>query len=42
MKNHKISHCSDECLLTEIKNSETVENENRGIESWKEKADPWN
>ncbi|WP_182126600.1 hypothetical protein [Nitrosopumilus sp. b2] len=41
MKNPKLSHCSDECVLSEVKNSKPVK-EIKGIESWKEKSDPWN
>ena len=42
MKNPKASHCSDECLLSEIKSSEPVKMEEKGAESWKEESNPWN
>jgi hypothetical protein len=40
MKNSKLSHCSDECILEDIKNTRSVE-EFKGAESWDEKTDPW-
>ena len=40
MKHPELSHCSDECVLTDVKNSESLE-ENNGVESWEEESDPW-
>ncbi|MCE9652922.1 MAG: hypothetical protein K8Q89_07715 [Nitrosarchaeum sp.] len=40
MKNPLLSHCSDECIFADIKNSSSVE-ELKGAESWDEKTDPW-
>ncbi|WP_255465444.1 hypothetical protein [Nitrosopumilus sp. b3] len=39
MKHSELSHCSDECLLADIKASEPIED--KGAESWKEDTDPW-
>ncbi len=41
MKIPKISHCSDECLLSDIKNSESLGKDSKGAESWNEKTNPW-
>ena len=41
MKTPKISHCSDECLLADIKNSTSLVKDSKGIELWKEKTNPW-
>lgn len=41
MKNTKLSHCSDECLLSDIKNSKSIDPEHQGAEHWKEGTDPW-
>jgi len=41
MKNPKITHCSDECLLADVKNSKSLEKDSKGAESWKEKTDLW-
>ena len=41
MKNPDATHCSDECLLAEIKDSESKRDDGKGIESWKERTDPW-
>jgi hypothetical protein len=40
MKNPKLSHCSDECVFTSVKNSKSVSNKYKA-ELWDEKADPW-
>jgi len=40
MKNITATNCSDECLLSDIKNSKSL-NESKGAESWNEEADPW-
>lgn len=39
MKDPELSHCSDECLLSNVKNSESLADE--GAESWNEASDPW-
>lgn len=39
MKNPSLSHCSDECIFADIKDSHSVELE--GAEKWDEKTDPW-
>ena len=41
MKNKSLTHCSDECIFADIKNSYSVEEELKGVESWDEKTDPW-
>lgn len=41
MKNSELSHCSDECLLSDIKNSESIKKDIKGVESWDEKSDSW-
>ena len=41
MKNSELSHCSDECLLSDIKNSEPVKKNTKGAELWNEKSDAW-
>lgn len=41
MKNSDATHCSDECLLKEMKKSKSKRDDGRGVESWKEKSDPW-
>lgn len=40
MKKPELSHCSDECLFADIKNSHPIEKA-KGAESWDEKTDPW-
>jgi len=40
MKKPELSHCSDECLFADIKNSHPIEKA-KGAESWEEKTDPW-
>ena len=40
MKRLEATHCSDECLLADIKNSKSV-NGFEGAESWEDTTDPW-
>lgn len=39
MKNPDLTHCSDECLLISIKNSNSLEG--YGAITWDDKSDPW-
>jgi len=41
MKNSKATHCSDECLLSDIKNSKSLNKESKGIVTGGEDTDPW-
>ena len=41
MKNTKLSHCSDECLLSYVKNSKPKDPEHKGASHWNEKTDQW-
>jgi len=41
MKNSNITHCSDECLLGLIKNSDSVSENEFDATWWDEKSDPW-
>jgi hypothetical protein len=41
MKNPKNTHCSDECLLADIKKSKTLNPDGRGAEKWNDESDPW-
>lgn len=41
MKNINATHCSDECLLSNVKNSKSLDKYSKGAESWNEEADPW-
>ncbi len=41
MKNSDITHCSDECLLDMIKDSNSVGENKIDAISWVEKSDPW-
>jgi len=40
MKHPELSHCSDECVLADVKNSKSLGGD-KGIESWREESDPW-
>ena len=40
MKYPELSHCSDECIFTDVKNSKSLGG-NKGVESWAEESDPW-
>jgi hypothetical protein len=41
MKNPKLTHCSDECLLEEVKKSRTLNPDGKGAEAWNEDSEPW-
>jgi hypothetical protein len=41
MKQSELTHCSDECVLKHVKKSKSKRKNGKGIESWKEKSDPW-
>jgi hypothetical protein len=41
MKNPEVTHCSDECLLVLIKNSESLAENGISAITWDEKSDPW-
>ena len=41
MKYQELTHCSDECLMEEIKQSETLSADGFGAESWNEESKPW-
>ena len=41
MKNSDMTHCSDECLLFTIKNSDTLTENGLRARTWDEKSDPW-
>jgi len=40
MRLSKMSHCSDECLFTSIKDSKSL-SQNSDAEQWGEESDPW-
>ena len=40
MKHPELSHCSDECVLADVKNSKSLDVD-KGVEYWKEESDPW-
>ena len=41
MKHFELTHCSDECLMEEIKQSKTLNADGLGAEAWKEESKPW-
>ena len=41
MKNSEMTHCSDECLLSSVKNSDTLTESGISAITWDEKSDPW-
>ncbi|WP_420545309.1 hypothetical protein [Nitrosopumilus sp.] len=41
MKDPELTHCSDECLLADVKDSESARQDGKGVEYWKEESDPW-
>ena len=41
MKNPELTHCSDECLLSDLKNSTTLNPDGLGAEKWNEESEPW-
>ena len=41
MKNPEMTHCSDECLLSSVKDSTSLDDTGINAVSWDEKSDPW-
>jgi hypothetical protein len=41
MKNSELTHCSDECLLTSIRDSESLSENGFSAITWDERSDPW-
>jgi len=41
MKRPELSHCSDECILADIKKSKSLGGSKNGVQSWGEQTDPW-
>ncbi|MCV0366870.1 MAG: hypothetical protein K5798_06385 [Nitrosopumilus sp.] len=41
MKISELTHCSDECLLSGIKDSTSLSENGFNALSWDEKSDPW-
>ncbi|MFQ5440013.1 MAG: hypothetical protein ACE5DL_00970 [Nitrosopumilaceae archaeon] len=41
MKNKELTHCSDECLMAGIKDSQSKSPDGRGAETWDEESKPW-
>lgn len=42
MKQPEMTHCSDECVLEDVKKSESKrDNDSKSSEHWKEGSDPW-
>jgi len=41
LKDPKRTHCSDECLLGNVKDSRTLNPDGKGAETWGEESDPW-
>lgn len=41
MKNPEMTHCSDECLLFSMKNSDSLSEFGYSAITWDEKSDPW-
>ena len=41
MKKPQLSHCSDECILADMKGSESLDEFSKGVNSWDEETDPW-
>jgi hypothetical protein len=41
MKKPKSTHCSDECLFTNIKKSKSLDRTSKGAETWGKNSDPW-
>ena len=41
MKNSLVTHCSDECLLDLIRNSQSLNENEISAAFWDEKSDPW-
>ena len=41
MKKPELTHCSDACLMADIKNSKSLRKNGEGAEKFDEKTDPW-
>ena len=41
MKNSQLTHCSDECLFSSIRDSDSLSNIEVDVRLWDEKSDPW-
>ncbi len=41
MKNSEMTHCSDECLLAFVKNSNILTENGISTITWDERSDPW-
>ena len=41
MKNPEMTHCSDECLLLSIRNSDSLTTDGIDATTWDDKSDPW-
>jgi len=41
MKNSELTHCSDECLLISIRDTESLSENGFSAITWDEKSDPW-
>lgn len=41
MKHHELTHCSDECLLADMKDTRPANEEHNGSDKWGEESDPW-
>ncbi len=41
VKKPELTHCSDECLMEDIKKSESLRKEGKDAAKFDEKTDPW-
>ncbi|MGD8708338.1 MAG: hypothetical protein PVI88_06605 [Nitrosopumilaceae archaeon] len=41
MKKPKLTHCSDECLMANIKKSKPANPWEKGAETWSDDSSPW-
>jgi len=41
MKNSEMTHCSDECLLSSIRNSDSLSVDGGDAITWDDRSDPW-
>ena len=41
LKNPELTHCSDECLMEDIKKSESLHKDGDDAVKFDEKSDPW-
>ena len=41
VKNPELTHCSDECLMEDIKKSESLRKDGKDASKFNEKTDPW-